>query len=73
MDDRAWERLGYESPQDYIRDRFYDEREEPERAPFEGMCGGCDEYLQCTIEGHEGIGWCRLWKEFMNATDEECD
>ena len=66
----AWERLGYESAADYVRDRFDDERE---YVPYhEPVCGDCSEWTRCNIQGHENIGWCSKWDEFFEVDDDWC-
>ncbi|MBQ9042325.1 MAG: hypothetical protein IJ111_05860 [Eggerthellaceae bacterium] len=56
------------------RDRFYDERDEPELPEFYGCCGACPEFYRCEIEGHEEVGWCNCDGEFRLVTDpDECD
>ena len=67
----AWERLGFDSADDYVRDRFYDENDEDVRR--EPVCGDCDEWTRCSIQGHEDIGWCSKWDDFMSADDESCE
>ena len=71
----AWERLGFDSPQDYTRDRFDecdDARMDDMRVP-EPTCGDCENWTRCNIQGHEDIGWCYQWSEFFEADDEQCD
>lgn len=66
----AWEKQGYESAADYVRDRFDDERE---YVPYhEPVCGDCSEWTRCSIQGHENIGWCSKWDEFFEVDDDWC-
>ena len=69
MDD--WQRLGFDSPSEYIRDRFYDEVELDPPRPL--VCADCDEWRRCDVKGHESVGWCSRWEEFMEENDERCE
>lgn len=62
--------MGYDSPRDYIKDRFYDEVELDQ--PTRDVCGDCDEWTGCTVKGHESVGWCSRWGEFFERDDERC-
>lgn len=67
----TWQKLGFDSPREYIRDRFYDEVElDPPRPQ---VCGDCDEWTRCNVKGHESVGWCSRWAEFMEENDERCE
>jgi|GEM_PF-7086184 len=66
-----WEKMGYGSEREYVRDRFYDEVELDPRRPQ--ACGGCDEWTRCPIKGHESVGWCSRWAEFFEEDDERCE
>ena len=67
----TWRKLGFDSPQDYIRDRYYDEVELDQPKPL--VCGDCDEWTRCNVKGHESVGWCSRWSEFMEESDERCE
>lgn len=58
--------LGYDSPQEYIRDRWYDEVDLEPRL----TCRTCEFYRH--HPEHEEHGWCIQWRQWVKA-DEECE
>lgn len=46
--------------------------EEPEPTPRE-TCGGCDWCYRCQFVGHESVGYCTYYREFVYVNDEVCE
>lgn len=46
--------------------------EYPEESPRE-TCARCDECRQCLFKGHEEVGFCLLYREFVYITDDACE
>jgi len=61
---------------DRIMERCGDEHgEEPERAAAHpDVCGRCDYFLRCDIDGYEDVGWCRRFEWFYEGSHlwDEC-
>lgn len=35
-------------------------------------CRNCGNVTRCTAKGHEGIGWCHLFEDFVNVEEGGC-
>ena len=46
-----------------------DEFDEPAYAP---ICRDCDCFVGCDIEGHEDVGYCSDYREFVLANQDDC-
>lgn len=63
-----WERLGYDSRGEYVKDRFFDEQEQDYEKP---VCGTCEYFTQ--HPQHQDVAWCRRWEEWVEFDDEVCE
>lgn len=46
--------------------------DEPELTPRE-TCGCCDWCYRCLFKGHESVGYCAWFREFVYVDDAQCE